>query len=89
MILRDAAHSRVMTSQAKQKPILEFVRPSRAFAEIGISPRHGYRMIKSGVLPPLYNITDSTAANAARAFRRDELEAAKRRLAGLPPAESA
>ncbi len=71
-----------MTHYSKQP--LEFVRPSQAWRELGVSPRHGYRMLKRGVLPKLYNITESRAPNASKAFLRHELEAVKRRLAGLP-----
>jgi hypothetical protein len=63
--------------------IIELVRPAQAWRELGISPRHGWRLIKSGVLPNLHRIGDSTAPNAPKAFLRHELEAAKRRLIGL------
>jgi hypothetical protein len=59
--------------------ILEMVPKKRGFREVGVSDREGDRMVAEGKLS-----TGDKSPTARKGFRRDEFEAAKRRLYGLP-----
>jgi predicted DNA-binding transcriptional regulator AlpA len=59
---------------------IEFVRPKKAAAELGIDTATMYRWVVAKILPPLVKLSTSEAPNAPSGFIRADLEAAKRKM---------